>query len=79
MDIDTLLAKLAEDRRLDCTHWAQTMLANPDVVPFRQGALRLMARVADGNAIPTLVETRRLANAWARFQKHVHQARRARQ
>ena len=55
VDIDTLLAKLAEDRRRYCTHWAQMMLANPDVVPFRQGALRVVVRVADGNAIPTLV------------------------
>jgi hypothetical protein len=68
MDIDALLAKLAEDRRRDCTHWAQTMLANPDVVPFRQATLFLLARLAGGNTIPTLRETRRLANAWGRFQ-----------
>jgi hypothetical protein len=47
---------------------AQTMLANPDVVPFRQATLFLLARLAGGNTIPTLRETRRLANAWGRFQ-----------
>jgi len=30
-DLDALIAKMGDARRRETTHWAQTMLANPDV------------------------------------------------
>jgi hypothetical protein len=78
MDIDAMLAGLAEDRRRDCTHWAQTTLANPDVVPFRQATLFLLVRLASGATVPTLREIRKLASAWARYQSALARAGKAR-
>jgi hypothetical protein len=75
---DSLVAKLAEAHRRDCQQMATTMLANLDIVPFRQATLFLLTRMATGATIPTLVETRRLSGASARFQSALNRAGKAR-
>jgi hypothetical protein len=73
---DAVAARLAQDLRRDCRQMATVMLADPTIAPLRMSMLLLLARVADG-AVPTIKETRRVASAWARFQKRSHQGLRA--
>jgi hypothetical protein len=69
---DAVAARLAQDLRRDCRQMATVMLADPTIAPLRMSMLLLLARLADG-AVPTIKETRRVASAWARFQKRAHQ------
>jgi hypothetical protein len=73
---DAVAARLAQDLRRDCRQMATVMLADPTIAPLRMSMLLLLARLADG-AVPTAKETRRVASAWARFQKRAHQGLRA--
>jgi hypothetical protein len=72
---DAVAARLAQDLRRDCRQMATVMLADPTIAPLRMSMLLLLvllARLADG-AVPTTKETRRVASAWACFQKRAHQ------
>jgi len=66
---DAMNARLAEHRRRNAVLMAQEILDEDRGISFSITMLSLLWRVADGRTIPTIVESRRIANAYARWVK----------
>jgi len=78
---DAMAARLADYHRREIRDMAQEILDTDRGVNFSITMLHLLWRIADGRTIPGTTETRRIASAWARWnragQRRVRKMRRA--